>query len=87
MLTFVTESYVTNLQITRNLQRRSYENFVKRTEATNHDILNLIRLNDMEEGGVAPLLVTGHNPTIRVTGDPIQNVCFDQKTWKRPEIT
>ena len=49
-------------------------------EAWNLDIFDLDRLDNMEEGGVAPLLVTAHHPTIRVTGDPYQMISFYQKT-------
>ena len=42
------------------------------TVTTDLDIFDLVRLDDMEEGGVAPLLVAPHHPTIRVTRDPDQ---------------
>ena len=40
------------------------------TVATNLDIFDLVRWYDMEEGGIAPLLVAPYNPTIRVARDP-----------------
>ena len=44
--------------------------------AKNLDVLYLSRLDDMEEGWVAPLFVASHHPTIGVTGDPDQIIAM-----------
>ena len=59
--------------------------------AKNLDVLYLSRLDDMEEGWVAPLFVASHHPTIGVTGDPEQIIAMhwfspkhDQHQQKKP---
>ena len=59
---------------------------------TDLDIFDAVRLDDMEEGGIAPLFVALYHPTIRVTGDPDQIDCSDEtgrdhliiKGWSHP---
>ena len=55
------------------------------TVNTDLDIFDVVRLDDMEEGGIAPLLVALHHPTIRVTGDPDQIVCSDRNRRRSPD--
>ena len=50
--------------------------------AKNLDVLYLSRLDDMEEGWVAPLFVASHHPTIGVTGDPEQIIAMH---WFSPK--
>ena len=53
--------------------------------ANNLDVLYLSRLDDMEEGWVAPLFVASHHPTIGVTGDPDQIIAMHWFRWTKPD--